>query len=178
MLKIKPKFCHPASADFFLWRRPQSATRIQSRQNPGPAQNSAIGGHQRSTAVDGGSHDEPVSRIAMQVFQLTGQQSNAAIKGYFDQTGPHPVITPASYRCGQYNTPALGQHCDLPETDGADGYLTGTPSDIDLPPCLCPQRWIVAIHPEQRVGVKNQDSAFQRSSSSGAITSPRISNSG
>lgn len=77
--------------------------------------------------IDGRRYDEMVGGVAMQVFQLAGQQGNAAIKRDFDQAGLQPVGPPALDRHGKDDASAFCQQGDFPETDGADSHLPSPP---------------------------------------------------
>lgn len=146
--------------------------RIQPLNLPRPIQYLLIGGYEWKLTVDGGGHNETVGGVAVQIFQLAGEQSNPSIEWNFNQAGLSPVGPPAINWHGQDDAPPFGEHRNLPKTDGTDGDHTGTPAGFDLTAGLRPQSWVVAIHPQQGVGIQNHVAAFQRSSSSGAITSP------
>ena len=105
----------------------------------------------------------------MQSLQAGGKQRNAAVYGDLPQPCLQEIKTPRLCRHGQDDAAAIGQQGSFPKTDRTDGDDVGTPSVLDQAAGLWPEHRVVAIHPQQRMGIEHDHSrAFHSSAAIGS----------
>lgn len=177
MIRLSDRTAPDARAtDVLRW---SSQARILSQQLRCPRQHAHVGCDQRCLVLQRSGHDETVGGVTVHVFQLGGKDADATIQRNFPKASLEQLGAPFCRRKGQHDTPALREHGRLPKADGAHGDLASAPDLFDQAPRDRPESRVIAIHPEQGVGVENDHaSAFHSTSSSGSTMSPDISSLG
>ncbi len=155
----------------------------QSVYRTGPLKDATISRNQL-VAPERCRHDDAISRVAVEVRQLRGTDSDIAIDRDLGYPLVELLVPPHPYFLGEPEPSSFLQDRDLPERDRRDSHNVGVPRPINLDPRLCTKFRITRPQPQNHLCVEQEQSGSSRlplvsashSTSMGSPISPTISN--